>query len=85
MFHHLKGCLLKGQVCYVVGYSFRDDDILGIFHDALVKNQNLHLVLIDPIATTIRDERFSDFVDRVQCISEPFTMNAVEQLKDIKV
>ena len=85
MFHHLKDCLLEGRVCYVVGYSFRDDDILGIFHDALAKNQNLHLVLIDPVANVIKDERFSEFVDKIQCISEPFNMNAVEQLKEIKV
>lgn len=85
MFHHLKDCLLQGQVCHIVGYSFRDDDILGIFHDAMAKNQNLHLVLIDSVAKVIKDERFSEYADRVQCISEPFTMNAVEQLKEIKV
>lgn len=85
MFHHLKDCLLRGQVCYIVGYSFRDDDILGIFCDAMVKNKNLHLVLIDPVAKVIKDERFSEYADRVQCISEPFTMNAVKQLEEIKV
>ena len=37
MFHHLKRCLASQDYdrCYIVGYSFRDDDILGMFHDSL--------------------------------------------------
>ena len=85
MFHHLKDRLIKSSFCFIVGYSFRDDDILGIFQDAMMKNLNLHLVLIDPSAEMIKDTRFSKYKDRVQCISEPFNMTAIEQLKRIKV
>jgi hypothetical protein len=85
MFHHLKECLLKVQVCYIVGYSFKDDDISGIYQDAMAKNNNLHLVLIDPVAKIIKDEKFSSYEDRVMCISDLFTIKAIEQLKDINV
>jgi hypothetical protein len=42
MFHHLKGYLSTPTCknCCVVGYSFRDEDILAIFKDAMDINKN---------------------------------------------
>ena len=59
MFHYLKRRLVEpmNRQCYVVGYSFRDDDILGLFHDALDQNQGLQVVLLDPEAETVRAVR----------------------------
>jgi len=58
MFHHLKKCLRRCKGCYVVGYSFRDDDILGLFHDAMELNRDLQLYLIDDKAQNIVEEKF---------------------------
>lgn len=80
MFHHLKKCLLRCKGCYVVGYSFRDDDILGLFHDAMELNGDLHLYLIDRKAQNIVEEKFKNFVGRIKTIPKDFSIDAVSDL-----
>lgn len=80
MFHHLKDCLTTADRCYVVGYSFRDDDILWLFHDAMELNPKLYLSLIDPNARVIVSEKFVDFADRIQLIPQEFSVAACRQL-----
>ncbi|GAG14308.1 unnamed protein product [marine sediment metagenome] len=66
--------------CYVVGYSFRDEDILGLFQDAMMMNRQLYLILIDPMAETIAQEKFSEYGERVYRISEAFTEEATRKI-----
>lgn len=80
MFHHLKECLDRSEMCFVVGYSFRDDDILGIFHDSMTLNARLNLCLIDPNARSIASDKFSSFQNRVQIIENEFSIPAFNQL-----
>lgn len=84
MFHHLKQCLVTCKACYVVGYSFRDEDILGLFRDAMTLNKHLRLVVVDPMAEIITREKFSDYEDRVHRVCETFTIEAIEQLAQSK-
>lgn len=83
MFHHLKDCLVKGRVCCVVGYSFRDEDLLGLFLDAMAMNEGLYLILIDPLAEAIALEKFPHHKDRVHCISEAFSVEAAGRINEI--
>lgn len=79
MFHHLKKCLVDCKMCYVVGYSFRDEDILGLFHDAMMRNKRLNIVIIDPNAEEIRREKFNKYTDKVHPVSGLFsTLTAIE-------
>lgn len=80
MFHHLKQCLMRSQTCYIVGYSFRDEDILGVFHDALGLNASLSLCLIDPDAGNIIRSRFPNHQQRINSIPSRFSVEAVNGL-----
>lgn len=80
MFHHLKKCLLRCKGCYVVGYSFRDDDILGLFHDAMELNGDLQLYLIDTKVQNIVEEKFKNFLGRIKTIPKGFSIEAVSEL-----
>lgn len=80
MFHHLKDMLTMCKDCYVVGYSFRDDDILGLFYDAFALNNKLHLYLIDPNANRIRSETFSSYMHRITPIHDKFSVNSSKRL-----
>jgi len=68
MFHHLKSTLTNYEICVVAGYSFRDDDILGLFHDALELNSKLSIYIIDPKAHEIQQEKFQEFSRRIKPI-----------------
>jgi hypothetical protein len=65
MFFYLKELLTGEKLVTVVGYSFRDDDVVGLFVDALTLNPQLTMVLLDPRAKEIKKERFSDFGGRI--------------------
>jgi len=80
MFHHLKESLLSCEACYVVGYSFRDDDILGLFHDAMELNEEWLLFLLDKNANAIIEKRFEPFSKRVQPLPMEFSAQAVRNL-----
>lgn len=83
MFHHLKKCLSECKMCCVVGYSFRDEDITGLFHDAMAINKSLYLVLIDPNANSIKNDVFSRYIERVHPISQGFDLDAINGIGEI--
>lgn len=65
MFFYLKELLTTEKLVTVVGYSFRDADIAGLFADALTLNPELQMILVDPRAKEIINDRFGDFFGRV--------------------
>ena len=71
-------------MCCVVGYSFRDEDILGLFHDAMSINSEMYLVVIDPNADNIQNEIFPEYKDKVYPISQGFSIEAIKLIDDIK-
>lgn len=66
--------------CYVVGYSFRDDDILGLFLDALELNTALQILVIDPEAQKIVNNRFERFQARIKLIDKGVSTHAAASL-----
>lgn len=84
MFDHLRTRLMAGDRCYIVGYSFRDPDIRGIFLDAVEKNDKLKFCFIDPNVDEIVNERLSRIDDRIVKIDKEFGYEAIERLKEIQ-
>jgi len=80
MFNHLRNRLVSSDRCYIVGYSFRDPDIKGIFLDAVEKNDKLKFYFIDPNVDEIVDERLSRIEDRIVKIDKEFGYEAIERL-----
>ncbi len=78
--NHLK--LKETKLCIVVGYSFRDEYIKSIFFDSAKENESLTIILIDPKAGRIFNEKLryrdnekrieSPIADRVICFNYPF-------------
>jgi len=52
-YDYLGKCLSHAEFCLVVGYSFRDDDVLTRFRAAAIANENLQVAILDPNASTI--------------------------------
>jgi len=81
----------RTAVLVVVGYSFRDEYIIRMLWDAARANENLYIILINPNAQRIFEEklRFLDrrkttpsrIADRVICLPYPFA-TAVQRLKN---
>ena len=79
------------EILVVVGYSFRDEYIVNMIWDAATSNEGLHVVIIDPNAQQIFDDKLryldkktgrkSRIDNRVVCIPYPFAPVS-EQLKD---
>jgi hypothetical protein len=80
MFHYLKDRLSTCNNCYIVGYSFRDDDILGLFIDAMDINKELVLFLLDPKAESIKKEKFLNYAERIKPVQSDFTVQSVRNL-----
>ena len=80
MFHQLRSHLSTVERCYIVGYSFRDDNILGMFHDALEVNRSLGLHIVDPNAGSIVAKKFAACADRIQVEESSFSVEAVGNL-----
>lgn len=55
--------LQNSDVCVVIGYSFRDDDITESIIEALGTNQNLWIVIVNPSATELKNKIFSNHED----------------------
>jgi len=80
LFHYLKSRLVECEKCYVVGYSFRDEDILSLFLDSMQLNSKLRIYLIDPNAEVIVKEKFSKFSRRVRQIPVELSMDIGKQV-----
>ena len=52
--------LQNSDVCVIIGYSFRDEDITESIIEALGTNQNLWIVIVNPSATKLKNEIFSN-------------------------
>lgn len=65
MFFYLKNVLQEEKLVTVVGYSFRDTDVVGLFVDASIFNPEMTMVLLDPRAGEIKKERLGDFRGRI--------------------
>lgn len=76
LFHNLKEYLVNETKCYVVGYSFRDDDIRGLFFDAIHRNRNLHVCLIDPASDEIVADRLEEVRSNVYQVPYPLGSSA---------
>lgn len=77
----LQKYLKSAELCIVVGYSFRDDDIQRVFFESAKENENLTIILISPNAGEIFKEKLkyrdkeksiqSPISDRVICFNYP--------------
>lgn len=65
MFFYLKELLQGEKIVTVVGYSFRDMDIVGLFADVLALNPELTMIILDPKAKGIEKDQFADFPGRI--------------------
>jgi hypothetical protein len=65
LFDALRAKLLSSRCCFVVGYSFRDKDILELILDAADLNKNLTFCLVDPAAEEITHGKLAKYEDRV--------------------
>lgn len=54
-YDYLIACLLKARVCAVIGFSFRDQEVVEEFRQAMNLNEELKLIIIDPNAEVIAD------------------------------
>jgi hypothetical protein len=64
--------LNKATICVIIGYSFRDEDIVNNIIDALNRNPDLWLIIISPSASDHKNKHFNhtNFASRVVIISK---------------
>jgi hypothetical protein len=55
-YDYLGKCLSRAELCLVVGYSFRDYDVLMRFRAATIANEKLRIAILDPSAQKICDD-----------------------------
>ncbi len=55
-YDYLGKCLSHAEFCLVVGYSFRDYDVLVRFRAATISNEKLRVAILDPNAQKLCDE-----------------------------
>ncbi len=55
--------LNKATTCVIIGYSFRDEDIVNNLVDALDRNPKLWLLIISPNATDYKNKHFNQNLD----------------------
>jgi len=74
-YDYLLACLLNAELCVVIGFSFRDQEIVEELRQALGLNKKLKLVIIDPNAQAIKSRLVSKlgFEPRVEPIMEYLT------------
>lgn len=53
-YDYLIACLLHAKLCVVIGFSFRDQEIVEELHLAMELNDELELMIIDPKADEIK-------------------------------
>jgi hypothetical protein len=81
MFFYLKELLLGEKLITVIGYSFRDIDVVGLFRDALTLNPELTMIILDPSANEIEKERFGDFPGRIYPAVGKFNSEGLHSLE----
>ncbi len=53
-YDYLIACLLYAKVCGVIGFSFRDQEIVEEFRQAMDMNEELTLIIVDPKAEAVQ-------------------------------
>ena len=91
MFNRLKDSLETSKYCFVVGYSFRDEEINNIFDDAMFyrdrKGQKTKIFFIDPSAEAIIENRLESIneLDNIEIkpIDKEFSIEAIKGLQEM--
>lgn len=52
-YDYLIACLLHAKACATIGFSFRDQEIVEEFRQAMELNDDLKLIIIDPMAEAV--------------------------------
>ena len=81
MFFYLKEILQEEKLITVIGYSFRDIDVVGLFVDVSILNPELTMVLLDPRAEEIKKERLGDFHGRILTAVGKFDKEGLHSLE----
>lgn len=81
LFTRLKASLLSEKICIVIGYSFGDEHIRNIFFDAVKRNPEIRLFMINPNAKKIRDD-LEPIKDKIEPIEGKFGEESV--FKELK-
>lgn len=89
MFIRLKKSLESNDYCFVVGYSFRDEEISGIFDDAMFerdrKGQKTKIFLIDLSADEIIENKLKSINElkniEIKTINREFNISAIKDLQ----
>lgn len=82
MFHHLKKRLVGSDRCCIVGYSFRDPDIAGLFLDAAEMKGKLKFYFIDPKVDEIVNKRLKRMEGQITRIAKEFGYEAIDELAE---
>jgi len=83
-YDYLLACLLHAKVCAIIGFSFRDQEIVEEFRQAMELNEKLKLVLIDPKAEAIEFHLYNKlgFKPKAELIKEEFTIENAQSIAD---
>lgn len=83
-YDYLLACLLHAKVCAVIGFSFRDQEIVEEFRQGLELNEDLELMIVDPNAEMIQSylKNKLGFDPRAELITEEFSLENASSLAD---
>ncbi len=86
-YDYLLACLIHAKLCVVIGFSFRDQEIVEELRQAMGVNEKLELMIFDPRAKAIKShlEGKLGFEFEAELIKKHFTPRTAESLaKKIK-
>jgi uncharacterized protein YutE (UPF0331/DUF86 family) len=83
-YDYLLACLLHAKVCAVIGFSFRDQEIVEEFRQTMELNEQLELMIIDPNAETIRSQLESKlgFGPKAELIEEEYILGNMSSIAE---
>lgn len=83
-YDYLLACLLHAKVCAVIGFSFRDQEIVEELRQAMQLNKGLELMIIDPNAEAIEFHLWNKlgFKPKAQFIPEALTLENAQSIAD---
>ncbi|HEX78095.1 MAG TPA: hypothetical protein G4O03_06775 [Dehalococcoidia bacterium] len=84
-YDYLIACLLHARVCAVIGSSFRDQEVVEEFRQALELNKDLELIIIDCNAETIKSQLRGKlgFEPKIEPIKQKFNKESAPALADM--
>lgn len=83
-YDYLIACLLHTRLCAVIGFSFRDQEIVEEFRQAMELNKKLKLMIIDPNAKAIKShlENKFGFEPKAELVIKEFTRENAQSIAD---